>query len=107
MKKIIAMLAIGLGVGAFAPTASAQCNSPFCGGQPPTDGPFSRMFYKRPVPAFQAAPWYLYWPYQGHFMTPAPLPGAGYGPPGAGPLVNPYFPSGGVPQAMPGQYVGQ
>lgn len=44
-------------------------------------------------PTFQAAPWYLYWPYDGHFLTPAPVTGAFYGPPVAGNFpVNPYFP---------------
>jgi hypothetical protein len=44
-------------------------------------------------PVFQAAPWYLYWPYDAHFLTPAPVTGAFYGPPTAGNFpVNPYFP---------------
>lgn len=44
------------------------------------------------APTFQAAPWYLYWPYDGHFQTPAPVTGAFYGPPTAGNFpVNPYF----------------
>jgi hypothetical protein len=44
-------------------------------------------------PTFQAAPWYLYWPYDGHFLTPAPVTGAFYGPPTPGNFpVNPYFP---------------
>ncbi len=44
-------------------------------------------------PQFQAAPWYLYWPYDGHFLTPAPVTGAFYGPPTPGNFpVNPYFP---------------
>jgi hypothetical protein len=47
----------------------------------------------QPLPVFQAAPWYLYWPYDGHFLTPAPVQGAFYGPPGPGNFpVNPYFP---------------
>jgi hypothetical protein len=37
----------------------------------------------------QPAPWYLYWPYNGQFMTPFPVPPAA---PGTGTLVNPYFP---------------
>jgi hypothetical protein len=45
------------------------------------------------LPAFQAAPWYMYWPYDGHFQTPAPIHGAFYGPPLTGNFpVNPYFP---------------
>jgi hypothetical protein len=47
----------------------------------------------KPLPMYQAAPWYLYWPYDGHFMTPAPVTGAFYGPPTPGNFpVNPYFP---------------
>ena len=50
--------------------------------------------HNRQLPAFQAAPWYLYWPYDGHFMTPAPVHAPFYGPPGAGNFpVNPYFPA--------------
>jgi hypothetical protein len=37
------------------------------------------------------APWYLYWPYNGHVMTPGPVAPMG-GAPGMGGLVNPYFP---------------
>jgi len=33
---------------------------------------------KHTVP--QAGPWYLYWPYQAHFQTPAPLPFPYYSP---------------------------
>ena len=41
-----------------------------------------------------AAPWYLYWPYDAHFMTPAPLQGAYYAPPMMGNYpAQPYFPS--------------
>lgn len=48
------------------------------------------------LPAYQAAPWYLYWPYDGHFLTPAPVTGAFYGPPTPGNFpVNPYFPGPG------------
>lgn len=48
------------------------------------------------LPAFQAAPWYNYWPYDAHFLTPAPVGGAFYGPPMTGNFpVNPYFPAAG------------
>jgi hypothetical protein len=77
----------------------------------------------QPLPAYQAAPWYLYWPYDGHFLTPAPVTGAFYGPPIAGNFpVNPYFPGPGygygpayapvpggappMPQGMPGTMPG-
>jgi hypothetical protein len=42
----------------------------------------------------QAAPWYLYFPYNAHFMTPGPLAAPFFAPPYAGgALVNPYFPA--------------
>lgn len=48
----------------------------------------------RNLPAFQAAPWYLYWPYDGHFLTPAPVHAPFYAPPVGGNFpVNPYFPA--------------
>ncbi|HEY1188629.1 MAG TPA: hypothetical protein VGE74_13330 [Gemmata sp.] len=64
--------------------------------------------HKQPLPAFQAAPWYNYWPYDAHFLTPAPVSGAFYGPPMTGNFpVNPYFPAAGygappmpIPQLM-------
>lgn len=43
------------------------------------------------LPVFQAAPWYLYWPYDGHFQTVAPMAyGAFYPPPAY--TGNPYLP---------------
>lgn len=58
-------------------------------------------FQKQKLPVFQAAPWYQYWPYDGHFMTPAPITGAFYGPPGPGNFpVNPYFPGHAGPPLM-------
>jgi hypothetical protein len=63
-------------------------------GQQQKPGPFARFFGQQPMPAFQAAPWYLYYPYNAHFMTPAPLTGAFYAPPvGGGTQSNPYFPA--------------
>jgi hypothetical protein len=48
---------------------------------------------KPQLPVFQAAPWYNYWPYDAHFLTPAPVNGPFYGPPMTGNFpVNPYFP---------------
>lgn len=91
MKKLF--LAAILGVTALTSTASAGGN-PFCQGRS-AGGGFG-LFNRQPVPAFQAAPWYLYWPYDAHFMTPAPLQGAFAAPPyGGHGLVNPYFPAGG------------
>lgn len=50
------------------------------------------------LPVFQAAPWYNYWPYDGHFLTPAPISGPFYGPPMTGNFpVNPYFPGPAFP----------
>lgn len=99
MKKLIATVAVVLGVGAAGSDVqaggggAAGCSGPFCSSGIPNQGVFSFLFEKKPVPAFQAAPWYLYWPYHAHFMTPAPLGGAYYGPPAAGAMVNPYFPA--------------
>jgi len=79
----------------------ADGGSPFLAGQPgnyPNEGLLSYLFHRRPVPTFQAAPWYLYWPYNAHFMTPAPIYGPYMPPPGVGgAMINPYFP------AFPGQ----
>jgi hypothetical protein len=129
--KLLSTLVLGAvaGLGLLANAGTAQaggpgCNGPFC-NQPkyPTYGNylsnhplFSGIGQKQKLPAFQAAPWYLYWPYDGHFMTPAPITGAFYGPPNAGNFpVNPYFPgphgaagfgpgygfSGGIPGGPP------
>ncbi len=69
-------------------------------------GPPGALFNRNrgPVlPVFQAAPWYLYWPYDGHFQTVAPpAANAGYYPPPTyGANGMPYFP----PQ-QPGYYPG-
>jgi hypothetical protein len=74
----------------------APCNGLFCNQLPYpkyyTFGAFTGHGQK-PLPMYQAAPWYLYWPYDGHFLTPAPVTGAFYGPPTSGNFpVNPYFP---------------
>lgn len=50
-------------------------------------------FHRQKLPVFQAAPWYNYWPYDAHFLMPAPISGPFYGPPMTGNFpVNPYFP---------------
>jgi hypothetical protein len=94
MKKLFVALAAVVLVGFTASMAPAAdgCSGPFCNkGKKPISSLFCS---KQPLPAFQAAPWYLYWPYNAHFMTPAPLQGAFYGPPGMGNFpVNPYFPA--------------
>jgi hypothetical protein len=101
MKKLILTLAV-----AALSFAAAKANPPGCatcgnggyGGGAVGHGGHGGHFHKydrftgwfrgahhyKPQPA----PWYLYWPYNGQFMTPFPLPGT----PGAGGLVNPYFP---------------
>ena len=88
MKKLVILLA------AFALTASAasaQQPNPF--NAPPTVGPIKKLLKKNPLPAFQAAPWYMYFPYNAHFQTPAPLLGEGGG--GGYGAPNPYFPAHG------------
>ena len=98
MKKLLLALAAALGAVASSTPARANggCPGPFC--QPA--GPRIPFFRQSPVPAFQAAPWYLYYPYNAHFQTPAPMMGAFYAPPGGGMggMVNPYFPA---PQYAP------
>jgi hypothetical protein len=48
---------------------------------------FNVYQYGKPV----AGPWYMYWPYEAHFMVPAPG-------------VNPYFPP---PMTLPPSFLGQ
>ena len=109
MKTLIASLLAAAGLALAAPDAAANGNLTPRGQYPGqfaqnTNGPRMPFFRQAPVPAFQAAPWYSYWPYNSHFMTPAPLTGAYYGPPGggAGGLVNPYFPAAGGAYTAPG-----
>jgi hypothetical protein len=106
MKKLILALVASAGLLAVAQSATAGGNAnPFNG--PPSTRLIFPLFHKQSLPAFQAAPWYLYWPYNGHFQTPAPIHGAFYGPPGmggaygGGGMANPYF------QQVPPQYPGK
>jgi len=96
---IAAVAAIALSTGeAFAGGLRAN---PFNG---PTAGYGGGLFHKQPLPAFQAAPWYLYFPYNAHFQTPSPMYNAPwYGPPstGYGGMVNPYFPNPNAGYAAP------
>lgn len=107
MKKLIFTTAALLTLALTATNASAGGGSPFGGGQPgsyPNEGFLSYMFHNRPVPTFQAAPWYLYWPYNAHFMTPAPLGSPYMAPPGVGgAMTNPYFPQHPGYTVQPGQ----
>lgn len=45
------------------------------------------------LPVYQAAPWYLYFPYDAHFQTPAPIFGAPQGAYGLGYNGYPFFPA--------------
>ena len=92
IRKIALAVAVAAGLAATADTAQAfgrkQAAPPKFNTVAGATGALGQ-----PLPVFQAAPWYLYWPYDGHFLTPAPIQGAFYGPPGPGNFpVNPYFP---------------
>jgi len=52
------------------------------------------------LPVFMAAPWYNYWPYDGHFQTIAPMAHGLYYPPPTY-TGNPYLP-GQYPAYVPG-----
>ena len=92
MKKFL-FVAASL-AGAASAAQAGGCDSPFCQGQRGLFGGHGG----RAMPAFQAAPWYLYWPYNQHFMTPSPMQGAYSAPPmGYGGVANPYFPAHGGP----------
>lgn len=110
LRYFVMVAAVGLAIAATAGTASAwgkdPCNGPNCNGgllsglhsKPPAPTPTTLfggggLGHKPKLPAFQAAPWYNYWPYDAHFLTPAPISGPFYGPPLTGNFpVNPYFP---------------
>ncbi len=99
------LFAAAVALAALPTVAQADGNfhgSPFKSQpHPPRLGPYLFANHNnRQLPAFQAAPWYLYWPYDGHFLTPAPVHAPFYGPPVGGNFpVNPYFPA-------PGGYYG-
>lgn len=114
LRALVIVSAVGLALAATAGTASAwgkdSCSGPNCGGgglfsslhaKPPAPTPtslFGGIGHKTKLPAFQAAPWYNYWPYDAHFLTPAPISGPFYGPPLTGNFpVNPYFPGPAAP----------
>ena len=106
MKKLLVAMAAVAGLLLCSGTAEAAgyanpVNVPTHNGKP-----VQRFLFKQPLPAFQAAPWYLYWPYNEHFQMPAPPPGAdfgygGYAGPGGYPggYTNPYFPGQYGPRA--------
>jgi hypothetical protein len=98
--------------GGQPPTTLARTLFQGNGQHTPSHTPFRNLANyfqpKQKLPAFQAAPWYNYWPYDAHFLTPAPISGPFYGPPLTGNFpVNPYFPGpaypvGGYGQGIPG-----
>ena len=100
IRLSVLTLAAAAALAASAGTASAvghPCSGPFCNQSAYpnyyTLGSHLGLGSRQPLPTFQAAPWYLYWPYDAHFLTPAPVTGAFYGPPVPGNFpVNPYFP---------------
>jgi len=100
MKKLLILAALAFGVvGLTAEAKAVGYANPF--NAPSHQGNvFDKLFKRKPLPAFQAAPWYTYYPYNGHFMTPAPLPGDTGGYPGQGGNYggNPYFPSNPAPK---------
>ena len=91
-KSLFAAAAV---LAALPAVAQAKGNPFHSQPHPPRLGPYLFANHNnRQLPAFQAAPWYLYWPYDGHFQTPAPVHAPFYGPPVAGNFpVNPYFPA--------------
>ena len=54
----------------------------------PGPGKLGHGFFQ---PPFQAAPWYLYWPYDAHFQLPAPIGAPYYPPQNLNTPWNPYF----------------
>jgi hypothetical protein len=98
IRAFVIALAAGAALAASGGDARAAggCSGPFC-NQPAYPSYHTLLGHRHQnLPAFQAAPWYLYWPYDGHFLTPAPISGAFYGPPTPGNFpVNPYFPAPG------------
>lgn len=95
MKKLFVLLLAAGGLLLATSTASADGALPNPVNVPSHPSrPFAKFFFKQPLPAFQAAPWYLYWPYNSHFMMPAPPLDEQYGAPGGGGgYTNPYFPA--------------
>jgi hypothetical protein len=99
-RQFLIALGVAAALAATAGTASAvghPCNGPFCNQAAYPKHRHTLLAFGagrgEPLPVYQAAPWYLYWPYDAHFLTPAPVTGAFYGPPTAGNFpVNPYFP---------------
>jgi hypothetical protein len=104
--QFLIVLGVAAALGVTAGTASAvghPCNGPFCNQAAYPKHRHTLLAFgggHQPLPTYQAAPWYLYWPYDAHFQTPAPV-FAAYAPPPVYPLpYNPYNPG----FAYPGAY---
>jgi hypothetical protein len=94
MKRFCLAAAVAVALAAGLSTASAHAGGPVSGSPWFSVDLPANCYYKwgKPLPTFQAAPWYLYWPYDAHFQTPAPV-FAGFAPPPTYPLpYNPYNP---------------
>jgi len=109
LKKIMFAVAVAVGMASTGSPAQAwerTCNGPFCNSpRYPTLGAWLFNSHAAPaLPTFQAAPWYLYWPYDGHFQMPPPGTAPSHRPPVAGnSRDNPYSrPRGGVYGPIPG-----
>lgn len=95
MNKLLLVAAALAGLGLTAGTASADGwgRTPYCQGTGHCGG-YGTWLQPYPAPVVQAAPWYLYFPYNAHFMTPGPIAAPFFAPPYAGgTMVNPYFPA--------------
>jgi len=108
LRYFVIAAAAGLALAATSETARADglgctnCGRGHALGKYPTlanaFGLSQPQLHRQKLPVFQAAPWYNYWPYDGHFLTPAPISGPFYGPPLTGNFpVNPYFPGPAIP----------
>jgi hypothetical protein len=64
----------------------------------PATAPQGLGFCQKP---FQAAPWYLYWPYDAHFQLPAPIAAPYMAPQGFNTPWNPYFAAPPAPAGYP------
>ena len=76
----VAALAVAAGT-ANAWGSKSSCSSCGHSGSHGWPAPTTLFGSHHNKPTFQAAPWYNYWPYDGHFLTPAPVSGAFSAPP--------------------------
>jgi hypothetical protein len=96
----------GAGYGYNAPDAHMNGNGRFWSrgffGSPSLSS--GRNLTRMPtLPVYMAAPWYNYWPYDGHFQTVAPIAAGAFYPPPAY-TNNPFMP-GRYPSYVPGAAV--